>query len=355
MQEAIEQAFETQLEWCSRLGSLMSSDLLRVARDDLVRGGPTLSVVDGFEGDPIRAALALRFLGGVHRLVLSGGAPDLAPFYPTVGGVVSDDIAAPFLAAISDNTEYLVESIKSAPQTNEVGRSALLMPGISAALGERRLAVRLFEIGSAGGLNLLLDRFRYELGDTEWGPPESPVLIRSDWKGPSPELVALLDIVERRGCDVAPIDITSDEERLGLLSFVWADQVERFNRTQAAIDLGSSSPPPVDRADAGEWVEKQLSRLPDGAITVIQHSIMWQYLPSETQEVINASIAEAGARATASGPLAHVRFEPALGRSVPQGMLLTVTIWPGGVERILARGHAHGAWVEWFEQPLTRA
>ena len=44
-------------------------------------------LLTGRGDDPVGSALALRFLGAVHRIVLDGRAPDLAALYPSVGGV----------------------------------------------------------------------------------------------------------------------------------------------------------------------------------------------------------------------------------------------------------------------------
>ena len=54
---------------------------------DLRTGGVTAELLTGRGDDPVGSALALRFLGSVHRIVLDGRAPDLAAFYPSMGGV----------------------------------------------------------------------------------------------------------------------------------------------------------------------------------------------------------------------------------------------------------------------------
>src|SRR4029077_11331664 len=49
--------------------------LLFAAADDADAGGPCWAALEGHERDPFSSALALRLLGGVHRLVLEGSAP----------------------------------------------------------------------------------------------------------------------------------------------------------------------------------------------------------------------------------------------------------------------------------------
>ena len=44
----------------------------------------------GHEADPPQTMLALRLMGAVHRLVLTGAAPPLAAQFPSVGGEPSE-------------------------------------------------------------------------------------------------------------------------------------------------------------------------------------------------------------------------------------------------------------------------
>ena len=67
----------------------MYGELLARLADDLDAGGPTATVLRGHEQDPGPSGLALRLVGSLHRLVLAGRAPELAAYYPTVGGVWS--------------------------------------------------------------------------------------------------------------------------------------------------------------------------------------------------------------------------------------------------------------------------
>jgi len=76
------------------------------------------------------------------------------------------------------------------------------------------------------------------------------------------------------------------------------------------------------------------------------HSVVWQYLPSATRSNIESTLAQAGARATRAAPLAWLRME-FFDSSAPAELRLT--LWPGGAERVLARAHPHGEWVEWLD------
>ena len=81
-----------------------------------------------------------------------------------------------------------------------------------------------------------------------------------------------------------------------------------------------------------------------GTVTVLMHSVMWQYLPPEVQRSVAGVLAERGARATADAPLALLALEP--GPTIVD-VDLTLTVWPGGDPRLLARCGGHGPPVRW--------
>lgn len=346
--QAFLDAFDAQIRWCTKMGSPMYTELVSAARNDMARDGPTRAVVEGFPLDPTRAAVALRFLGGIHRLVLDGRAPDLARFYPTVGGTPSQGMVDAFIETVAHHCAELRAGLDVAPQTNDIGRSAALLPALSYALGGRKMPVILLEIGSSAGLNLLLDKYRYEFGDRSWGDPDASAIVRSDWSGDPPDLFDEVTIVERRGCDLMPLDVTDPVDRLRVLSFVWADQTERFKRLQAAIDIATQDPPPLDAADAAHWTVERLEEPhSEGTMVVLQHSIMWQYLSEEAGRAVADAIEKAGRRATQDRPFAHIGYEPAPEHYEARGHQLMVTTWPGGHSTMIATGHAHGSWIEW--------
>ena len=341
-------AFDQQRSWCEQLGSPLYARLLAIARDDIEEGGVVAEVVGDFPDDPLGAALSLRFMGGVHRIVLMGVAPKLARHYPSVGGEPAyETVLGDFLDTVHAHKGYLRDALSIAPQTNEVGRSAALLLALGTAAAGLRGSVRLLEIGAAAGLNLHLDRYRYEFGSWSWGSENSPVTVAAEWRGDPPRIPAALDIIERRGCDVAPIDVRDEAARLRALSFVWPDQVERFDRTRAALQLAANEPVAIDRADAADWLDEQLATEHTDTITVVQQSVMWQYVDVATQQRIDQVIEAAGRRATSKAPLARSWFDaPSKDRWGRGGPEIALTTWPGGERRTLGFGQAHGAWIE---------
>ena len=115
---------------CRELGSPFYAALLERAADDLEAGGPVSQVLEGFEGESGWSALALRLMGAVHRLVLTGRLPELARHYPSAGGNGDAEAAWPwFRAALADGRDEIRPLVARPCQTNEVGRSAALVGG----------------------------------------------------------------------------------------------------------------------------------------------------------------------------------------------------------------------------------
>jgi hypothetical protein len=335
----------------------MYAALLRGLADDLEQGGPTAGVLRGHEDDPGPSGLALRLAGGIHRLVLAGEAPELAGLYPTAGGSWADEgvrAVVDFFARRGDDVRPLLDR---APQTNEVGRAAALLGGLLRLAGHWRLPVRLFEIGSSGGLNLQADRFRVtDDSGRGWGAAGSPVVLERAWQG-APLLGSLperldLEVVERGGSDTHPIDVTTEDGRLTLTSYVWPDMAQRHERLAGAIRLARSRPVAVESADAASYVEGLEAR--PGTLTVLWHSVMWQYVPAEQQQRVTRRLAELGGAATADAPLAHLFAEPT--RRTPEAeheFWVCAETWPGrspaaaGERAFLGRVAPHGVPVTW--------
>jgi hypothetical protein len=344
------------------LSSPLYHCLLGAALDDIARGGPVAAVLtqvpDGLV--PLDDAVTLRFLGGVHRLVLTGKAPELARWFPTAGGIFADDegdraaAAAAFLAACEQHRDELVASLDVGVQTNEMARCAALAVGFTEVLRTTGLPLRLLEVGASAGLNLRWDRWRYESGATSWGDPASAVRFADNYRLPSPDLAAPLGpgdaVASRRGCDRSPIDPTTDEGQLLLRSFVWPDQADRHVRLDAALAAAAEVPVVVDRADAASWVADQLAEPAPGTATVVYHSIVWQYLPADTKAGVAAAVEAAGATAPADAPVTWFRMEPPDDPS--DAAELRLTSWPGG-DRVIGRTgyHGHPVWAGASPQP----
>lgn len=333
-----------QAGWCERLGSSLYSTLLRHAAEDVRAEGVCCAVLHDRHDDAPDSALALRFLGAVHRLVLEGKAPQLAACYPSVGGDSNcDDLWSRFREVVQHHKAVLRELVHRPVQTNEVGRCAALLGGFLEVVRQTRLPLRLLEVGAAAGLNLRWDQYRYETEHEGWGDPDSPVHITGAFGSEHPRFDVFAKIVERRGCDASPIDPSMAEGRLTLQSYVWPDQVQRFRQLAAAIDVARRVPAHVDQGNAPDWVETALGVGVSGVATVVYHSIVRQYLSNADRTRFERVMAVAGAAATHNKPLAWLRFEPA-----DDTAEVRLQLWPSGEDWLLARSGFHGKPVHWL-------
>jgi hypothetical protein len=337
---AMADAFRTQIGWCRQdHAAPFTADLLAAILRDFEAGGDWCKLLGNWPADPLADAAALRAAGGAHRLSLMGIEPFKAAFEALDRDPAGLDAVARAAGAWPDMPQWL----KNPPQTNEVMRSAVFLGGFLEAARAFGLPLRLREMGSSAGLNLMWDRYRHQLGDLAWGPQDSPVLLEPRWEGPSPKPAGIV-AASRKGVDQLPIDLSDPEQRFRLMSYVWADQADRLARLRGALELARQDPPVVQRGDAADWVEAELADLPEGQTTVLYHSYVWQYLPRATRERVTAALEAAGARAHPGAGLAHLAFESAHGTELSH---LTLTLWPGGEARVLAEAHPHGRWVRW--------
>lgn len=336
----------TQQTACRELGSPLYDHLLGHAVVDLDAGGVVWRVLEGREGDPGQSAVALRLLGAVHRLVLTGRAPALAGYYPSAGADPRTGWRGAWEAFRGTLEEHLSEvraELERGVQTNEVGRAGALVGGFLTVAAETGLPLRVLEVGASAGLNLRWDHFSYGVGERRWGPAGSPVQLGDPYIEGAPPFDVEAVVVERRGCDPHPLDPTTDEGRIALMSYAWPDMTLRYQHLRGAFELARAVPVTLDRSEAAPWVTAQLAEPRPGMATVVYHSVVMQYLDEAGRAAFRAALDEAAARATDAAPLAWLRFEPAR-----RTFEVTLTTWPGGAERLIAESGAHGRPVRWL-------
>jgi hypothetical protein len=340
------EAWRRQIDWCDANGSPFTARVLEAAWADRERGGGLRDALPDWPGDAGADAVPLRVAGALHAMALDGSDAALAALYPpTRDAWDASRGPAAVSHALASQRDRVAQYLRSAPQTNEIGRSAALLPGFAVIARETALPLATLEIGASAGLNQLWHRFAYRLGDTRWGDDASPVRIAAEWRGAAPALPARIEVASQAACDLAPADLRDDAAALRLLSYVWPDQADRLQRLRAAIALARSLGTRVDAADALPWVQRALAAPRPGRATVLYHSVVWQYLPEPSRDALRSTIGQAGARATSDAPLAWLAFEPP---NADADMRLSLTLWPGGTRRELARVHPHGRWIEWY-------
>lgn len=346
-------ALRQQAIWCRAFDSPFTATLCETMADDFEAGGVIAHVTGDWPTHPIQDALSLRLAGALHAIVLSEPDGTLAQVWPQAGRAWSMAEAWPVASAtLRERESWVRDFLKSPPQTNEVRRSVGLWPGLATAAQAFDGPMDVLELGASAGLNLSMDRFHYDGGTWTWDSPiDGPrVTLSTLWSGPAPHFPDHAAIRNRAACDQNPLNAASADDRLRLRSYIWPDQPERLERVNAAMEIAQALSITPEACDAAEWVAHKLATRAKDALTVIYHSVFFQYPPQEVRDAITQAIETEGAQATPEAPLAWLRYEPGsiLGRAQDgTSMTLELIEWPSGRKRILADIDPHGRFVQW--------
>lgn len=329
-------AFSDQARSCRELGSELTAQIMETLGAALQPDqGAVARRVLGWPGDVSSrgASVPLRLAGALHAQALRGQAPALAAAYAR-----GEAPAALLLEVIATHEASILQWLDHAPQTNEVGRSAMLIAGARFALAqlETPRPLALYELGASAGLNLNFPDYSIDL---EGNTKNNPMLV-PDWRGALPPQVPLSAPV-RRGVDLNPVD---PGDPIRLRAYIWPDQPQRLARLDAALAHATTQPPHVEQGDAADWLDRQPLANP-GLLTLVYHTIAHQYFPPEIQARIARRMTDAGARATPTMPLARLGAEA---DHTPGSAAMVLEIWDGDHRRWhLGRADFHGRWIDW--------
>jgi hypothetical protein len=288
-------------------------------------------------------------LAAVHFLLLRGADDPLKRFYPSVGGAVSAESADPFpdfRAFVRRHVDQIQPLIATrVTNTNEIGRSALLHPGLRAIAKEADAPLSLIEIGPSAGLNLIWDRYgvRYRRdGKTVASVNDAAALaidceLRGDGAPPTGPAPA---VGGRVGLELNPVDLGNADDRDWLRALIWPDQVSRLERLDRAVALFAQEKPPIRAGDALALLPDALAAVPRDHAPVVYHTIAVYQFSREMREALESILTVAGLRR----PLWRLSFEY-------DGSLyvLSAIRYRDGTreETRLASCHPHGTWLEW--------
>lgn len=340
-------------------------DPLYVALCRLLAERPaTLAMLDSAPWTQQRPNL---LLAAIHERVLDGAGGALAAWYPSVGGTrAADDAALP--AALDDllareGPALAAHCAQRATQTNETGRCAVLWPAlaqVAALSGGRPLA--LLDFGCSAGLNLGVDRYRYQHGGERWGPDDddAPLIACHPVGGQTPPRLAPARIATRLGIDPAPVDLQDEASVRWLRACLWPHDRVRRERLDAAVAIVRSAGWPVRaEADCAAAIEPWLDGLPGGVQPVVFNSWVLAYFTPVERAAHLARMQDLVARRgvawlSAEGPgllLGDLPPMPAADGRVSEAELGNASLWwlslGAAAPRLLARSHAHGRWAHW--------
>lgn len=229
--------------------------------------------------------------------------------------------------------------------TNEVRRTACLLPAFATVALESPTPLHLVEVGASAGLNLLWDCYAYDYGAAGRLGPENAQLrlscdVRGDHRPPIPSL--LPEIGRRLGIDTVPQDPADPEDAAWLRALVWPEQRARAERLSAALRLAARVRPKVIRGDGTTALPNAAASMPaDGTLCVFHSFTLNQFSAEACGRFLETLRTLARAR-----PLFQIGLE--WGEVPVPELVVSRHDATGTLGKRLALCDAHGAWIEWL-------
>lgn len=257
-----------------------------------------------------------------------------------------------FCLAHTDTLRHTIATRST--QTNEVGRGSLLLAALRAVHLDTGQPLAWLDVGTSAGLNLLLDRYRFDFSGEAVGPPDASVHLACDVTGPAPVGPAP-PLAWRRGLDRSPVDVTDPREARWLQACVWPEQTDRLARLRAALLVAAADPPDVVAGDAVGGLDDALAPAPHDAHVVVSHTWTLAYLDQERRLDFDDRLAALGQQRaiTRLGLEGATAFGLELPAEEPWASVILRTDFADGNRRdvILARADDHGRWLRWLASP----
>jgi hypothetical protein len=298
-------------------------------------------------------------LAALHHAALEDPGAGHAAWYPTAAGSEARraEDGAPAALALAHLVEHeaTVATFVATHrlQANDVGRAAALLPGVLEAAGTG-LPLRLLELGASAGLILWLDRFRTRyLAGPAWGPHGGPELVaHAEGRVPTSLTPPTIEVVERRGVDLAPLDVTDPRAERLLRCWTAPDDADEQGRLEQALRVARTNPAPVDAGDLVAWTDEH-ARPVMGTTTVVLAAQLRGLLDPASAAELDGAIERALRSGTSSAPVAAVLLDPppGVGPEARGELELTVAVGAGDgppQRRTLLAADPHGRWVRWF-------
>jgi hypothetical protein len=297
------------------------------------------------------------YLAAIHRLVLQGAGGDLAAFYPDVTETpaLGDPVPAlrVFLAEHDEELRALYATRNT--QTNEVGRSAFLLPMFGLVAARARGPLAMIEAGASAGLNLLFERYGYDYSSAgSVGDPSSPVRLSPEIRGAvlPPVPAAMPPVVSRVGIDLQPVDVNDDDAIAWLRACIWPEHAARVALFERAVEIARADPPRVVHGNFLETLPDLLVEVPDDVAVCVFHTAALAYLDRDERARFGELMAEAGrARevywVAGEGPRMLAGLFPEAGITGPNGGYALVTGRAGHDASWMGEAAYHGRWLRW--------
>jgi hypothetical protein len=234
------------------------------------------------------------------------------------------------------------------PQTNEVSRAVVWRwPAELAGCGGRARPIGLVDVGAAGGLNLIADRWPGSWEDVKG----APLAVSSN-----------LDVRMRAGFDLQPLDFKVDGDIAWGRACLWPGATQRLARFERAVRAWQAPTPTGDAAPTlsalnASLVPSRLPRilaeLPRDALLIVYQTIVRDYMDTQRRDRYEDGMR----RWLASLPARRAVWIEGETTSHPAALDITAHVpdGAGGVSSMsLANTHVHPAVVDVHAQEVRR-
>jgi len=327
-----------------------------------------LSFIDGASAaNTRRGRVPLLFFAATHDVVLRFPDSELFRCYR---GESDADLLAEFRQMVLDFSEVILSNMRTrSVQTNEVGRSAVLVPAFARATRDVTSPVAFVEIGPSAGLNLFFDQFAITVERNRTvlertGPRQSTVQLVCEVRGsiiPTFQSTAPLQ-GQRTGIDPNPIDVTNPDESRWLAACVWPGSPDRPQRLAAALTIAKEHPPQLVQGDAVAELPALISTISADQHLVVFSTWALAYINEEGRRSLTNALDAIGATRDCDlvcfeeprflewlPPVTDgvSSFDPGTGTPTALGL----RSWRSGNREstALAVAHPHGRWIHWLE------
>lgn len=290
------------------------------------------------------------FLATINYLLYKHPESQLSYFYPNhrsvvkVGGYFKEFKSFCFV----HKDEIIQLMSKRLVQTNEVLRSALLLPAIHKAAAINGPQLSLIDVGASAGLNLMADYYRIQYSDGSLlGDPKSEVTLNCQLRGRFLSVQSELNINERIGIDLNPINLKDEDEFLWSLSLFWPDQVDRISRFKKAAHLFRRGSVQFKKGSGLELILPTTLELPSGSHICIMHSFTLNQLSRQDQLFFEGQLK----LASVQHRISRISLEWLSGES-PE---MKIDFYRAGERQSsikVADCHQHGEWLNWLENSV---
>ncbi len=289
----------------------------------------------------------------VQYLLMDQSGEVLAAAYPALaaGRDQPATIPALFASFCIDHAAAIIQLLQSRlVQTNEVRRSACLLPAFAEVERRARQPLALVEIGPSAGLNLLFDRYHYHFGPGHTlGTPASLVQLDSEWRGDAPPPNRIPTIASRCGIDLNPLDVRNDNDVRWLRALIWPEHDDRRHLLDMAIETAHANPPRLLGGDLFQHLPRELAALPAHATPALFATFVLNQFAPAMSDRLDALLRDAAR----DRPLYLVIMGSAEAFTGERDATAVTSLWlltytsNGREAERLARANPHGRWIEW--------